>query len=145
MIAVFGDIDALKHSQTLHCIKKMEDRQRSELLRSSKYDPWSASITDFTPSLSTQTLWAFLTDSTQALVPPPPASRLYVLSPPAAVYLIHDPTIIRQSPVGPFLAQGDTHGATKYIIFKEIFVNGGSVGQIFSPYFTKKCDMQCVW
>lgn len=144
MTAVFDDIATLKHSQTLHCIKKMEDRQSS--LRSSKYDPWSSSIIDFTPSLSTQTLWAFLTDSTQALVPPPPpASRLYVLSPPAAVYLIHDPTIIRQSPVGPFLAQGDTHGATKYIIFKEIFVDGGSVRQTFSPYFTKKCDMQYIW
>lgn len=38
--------------------------------------------------------------------------------PAAAVYLIHEPTIIRQSPVGPFLAQGDRSRAIKYIIFQ---------------------------
>lgn len=99
----------------------MLDRQRSKLLMSSEYDPRSASITEFTPSLSTQTLWAFLTDSTQALVRPAPQHPdcMYSpLSPPAAVCLIHDPTIIRQSLVGPFLAQGDTHGDNKIYYFQ---------------------------
>lgn len=47
-----------------------------------------------------------------AQVRPPPKTQTACtlpLSPPAAVYLIHDPTIIRESPVSPFLAQRDTH------------------------------------
>lgn len=40
------------------------------------------------------------------------------LSPPAAVHLIHDPTIIRQSSAGPFPAQGDTHDDSEIYYFQ---------------------------
>lgn len=43
-------------------------------------------------------------------------------SPPAAVYLIHDPAVIRQSPADSFLAYGDTRSKRKYIVFKDIFL-----------------------
>lgn len=118
-------------------------------MRSSKPEPCPASITDFTPSFSTQTLWAFLTDCTQVLLHPPspkhPDCMCSPLSPPAAVCLKHDPTIIRQSPAGPSLARGDTHEATKYIIFKDIFVNGGRVSPTLYPYLTEKCDMSYIY
>lgn len=74
------------HRHYIACTK-MEEGHRSDLLRPSKKDLCSASIIDFTPSLSTQTFWVFLTDCTQALAGPPPsiqpvcalASRLQLL------------------------------------------------------------------
>lgn len=54
----------------------------------------------------------------------PPASRLYVLSPlspPAAVCLIHDPTIVRRSPVGPFSSpRGQTRARKIYYFQRDI-------------------------
>lgn len=78
-----------------------------------------ASINNFTPSHGTQTFWVFLTLCTHASPQHQnPDCICSPLSPAAAVYLIHDPAIIRQSPVGPFLAWGDRGKATKYIIFQ---------------------------
>lgn len=78
-----------------------------------------ASITNFTLSHGTQTFWVFLTVCTHASPQHQNPDCIHTpLSPAAAVYLIHDPAIIRQSPVGPFLARGDKGRATKYIIFR---------------------------
>ena len=102
----------------------------------------------------TQTLWAFLTVPTQALLhphththtphtpttPQHPDCMCSLLSPPAAVYLIHDPTIIRQSPAGPFLARGDTHGDNKIYYFQRNICKwrAGCEVKPPPPCFTKK-------
>lgn len=122
----------------------MLDGQRSELLRSSECDPRSASITGFTPKhsgLSLQSPLRLYFNHTHLPQPPQhPDCMCSLLSPPAAVYLIHDPTIIRESPAGPFLARGDTHGDNKIYLFQRNICKwrAGCEAKPPPPCFTKK-------
>lgn len=69
--------------------------------------------------------------------PPPSKTQTQSMhshySPPAAVYLIHDPAVIRQSPADSFLAYGDTSSKRKYIVFKDIFLTANMSQSLTYP------------
>lgn len=105
----------------------MLDGQRSELLRSRECDPHYTHIHCQHPTFSLgfpyrlHSGFAPRPTHPQPHHPQPPKHPdcMYSpLSPPAAVHLIHDPTIIRQSSAGPFPAQGDTHDDSEIYYFQ---------------------------